>query len=230
MWNKSAIFIDGLRMGTINSAGILHGFVGKGAYHNIQIMADSYETYSSSQYIEADHTTLSFIFSKSHFFPRIFVYDVDNDMNPISFATIIVDGKTVGTTDEYGRAAIKDITAGTYALEVTKPNYVSYKEKAIVGENFPDTIVKLSYVTVSLTILVVDENNQISWVTIYINNLVVGITDATEKFAKGMEPRKTIPVTVSKDESGYITRHISWSVTVDQTNIVTMLTSQDFWS
>ncbi|MCZ0861266.1 carboxypeptidase regulatory-like domain-containing protein [Methanocorpusculum sp. MG] len=222
----AAISIDGLRMGTTNSAGILHVSMEKGVYHNIQVTADSYETYSSSQYIETDQTSLTITLSKSYFSPRILVYDADNDMKPVSLATIILDGKTVGTTDEYGRATLKDITAGTYTLEVTKTNYVSYKEKVTFTEDSSDVIVKLSYATVPLTILVVDGNNPVTGAAIYIDNLVTGITDATGKFTKDMGPGKTVLISVSKD--GYTSTSLSWSITAGQTNTVTIPISQNF--
>ncbi|MDE2442934.1 MAG: PEGA domain-containing protein, partial [Methanocorpusculum sp.] len=213
-------------MGTTNSAGILHVSMEKGVYHNIQVTADSYETYSSSQYIETDQTSLTITLSKSYFSPRILVYDADNDMKPVSLATIILDGKTVGTTDEYGRATLKDITAGTYTLEVTKTNYVSYKEKVTFTEDSSDVIVKLSYATVPLTILVVDGNNPVTGAAIYIDNLVTGITDATGKFTKDMGPGKTVLISVSKD--GYTSTSLSWSITAGQTNTVTIPISQNF--
>ncbi|HJK37344.1 MAG TPA: carboxypeptidase regulatory-like domain-containing protein, partial [Methanocorpusculum sp.] len=166
------ISVDGLAMGTTNSAGVLHVSMEKGVYHNIQVTADSYETYTASQYIETDQTSLTITLSKSYFSPRILVYDADNDMKPVSLATVIIDGKTVGTTDEYGRATLNDLTAGTYTLEVTKPNYNSYKNTVTFTEDSSDVIVELTYAVVPLTVLVVDGNNPVAGATIYIDNLV----------------------------------------------------------
>lgn len=222
----AAISIDGLKMGTTNSAGLLHVSMEKGVYHNIQVTADSYETYSSSQYIETDQTSLTVTLSKSYFSPRILVYDKDNGMKPVSLATIIIDGKTVGTTDEYGRATLKDFTAGIYTLEVTKSNYNSYKKEVTFTEDSADVIVELTYAIVPLTVLVVDGTNPVTGAAIYIDNLVTGITDATGKFTKDMEPGKTILITASKD--GYTTQSVSWSVTAGQTNTVTIPISQNF--
>ena len=220
------ISVDGLAMGTTNSAGVLHVSMEKGVYHNIQVTADSYETYTSSQYIETDQTSLTITLSKSYFSPRILVYDADNDMKPVSLATVIVDGKTVGTTDEYGRATLNDLTAGTYTLEVTKPNYNSYKNTVTFTEDSSDVIVELTYAVVPLTVLVVDGNNPVAGATIYIDNLVTGLTDTTGKFTKDVEPGKTILITASKD--GYATQSISWSVTADQNNTVTVPITQNF--
>ena len=221
----AAISVDGLAMGTTNSAGVLHVSMEKGVYHNIQVTADSYETYTSSQYIETDQTSLTITLSKSYFSPRILVYDADNDMKPVSLATVIVDGKTVGTTDEYGRATLNDLTAGTYTLEVTKPNYNSYKNTVTFTEDSTDVIVELTYAVVPLTVLVVDGNNPVAGATIYIDNLVTGLTDTTGKFTKDVEPGKTILITASKD--GYATQSISWSVTADQNNTVTVPITQN---
>ena len=220
------ISVDGLAMGTTNSAGVLHVSMEKGVYHNIQVTADSYETYTSSQYIETDQTSLTITLSKSYFSPRILVYDADNDMKPVSLATVIIDGKTVGTTDEYGRATLNDLTAGTYTLEVTKPNYNSYKNTVTFTEDSSDVIVELTYAVVPLTVLVVDGNNPVAGATIYIDNLVTGLTDTTGKFTKDVEPGKTILITASKD--GYATQSISWSVTADQNNTVTVPITQNF--
>jgi len=222
----ATISIDGNRMGITNSNGILQVPMEKGVSHDIQVTADTYETYSSTQYIETGRTSLTITLSKSYFSPRVLVYDADNDKKPISLATVIVNGKTVGTTDEYGRATLKDFTAGTYTLEVTKPNYNSYKKEVTFTEESSDVIVELTYAIVPLTILVVDGNNPVSGAAIYIDNLVTGITDATGKFTKDMEPGKTVLISVSKD--GYTTQSVSWSITAGQTNTVTVPISQNF--
>ena len=77
-----------------------------------------------------------------------------------------------------------------------------------------------------LTVLVVDGNNPVAGATIYIDNLVTGLTDTTGKFTKDVEPGKTILITASKD--GYATQSISWSVTADQNNTVTVPITQNF--
>ncbi|HJK00987.1 MAG TPA: PEGA domain-containing protein [Methanocorpusculum sp.] len=222
----AAISIDGLRMGTTPSSGILHVSMEKGVYHNIQVTADSYETFSSSQYIEMDQISLTITLSKSPISPRLLVYDKDHDMKPVSSATILIDGKNSGITDEYGRATIKNFTEGTYTLEITKPNYNSYKKDVTFTEASPDVIVELTYAIVPLTVFVVDGVSPVPEASIYLDNLVTGITDTTGKFTKGMEPGQTVLITASKN--GYSTQSVSWSIASNQINTVTISLSQNF--
>jgi Na+/phosphate symporter len=68
--------------------------------------------------------------------------------------------------------------------------YVLITIKAIFMGNPLGVIVKLSYATVLLAIIIVDANDLVFGVAIHIDNLVTGITDVIEKFTKDIELEK----------------------------------------
>ncbi|MDU9376328.1 hypothetical protein McpSp1_09340 [Methanocorpusculaceae archaeon Sp1] len=218
------IAVDGLTMGTTNSAGVLHVSMEKGAYHNVQVTADSYETYSSSQYIDSDQTSLTITLSKSYLSPRVLVYDTDK--KPIPAASVIIDEKTTVYTDEYGRASLSKLTAGTYDLKVTKTNYVPYTKKVTFSEDSSDVVVELTYESVPVTVLVVDGTTPVAGALVSLDNLVTGVTDATGKFTKTMSPGQTVLFAASKD--GYTGTSISYQITTTGDNTITLPMTPNF--
>lgn len=220
----AAISVDGLNMGTTNSAGILHVSMEKGVYHNIVVTANSYEPYTSSHYIETDQTSLTITLSKSYIAPLVLVYDTDK--RPIPIAAVIIDGKTTVYTDEYGRAQLTKLTAGTYNLEITKTNYVPYSKQITFSEDSADIAVELTAATVPVTVLVVDGAKPISGAIISFDNLITGVTDATGKFSTTMSPGKTILVGASKD--GYTGSSISYQITTGGNNTITLSLTPNF--
>lgn len=220
----AAITVDGLNVGTTNSAGVLHISMEKGAYHSILVTADSYESYTSSQYIETDQTSLTITLSKSYLAPLVLVYDTDK--KPIATAAVIINGKTTVYTDEYGRAQLSKLTAGTYDLEVTKANFVPYSNEVTFSEDSSTVTVELAYETVAVTVLVVDNGNPVSGAYISLDNLITGVSDATGKFTTTMSPGKTVLFAATKD--GYTSTPVSFQITAGQTNIVTLPVTQNF--
>lgn len=201
--------VDGRSVGSTNSAGIIHVSMEKGSYHDIEVSADSYETYTTSQYIDTDQTSLVLTLSKSYYSPLILVYDPDK--KPVSGATISIDGKIMGNTDSYGRAQLSKLTAGTYKLSVTKENFVTYDKTVTFSEEEATVTVDMVLDTVPVTIFTVDGTTPVSTAFISIDGTMIGFTDTTGKYETRLTPGKTVLINASKD--GYTGSGYSYQVT-----------------
>lgn len=214
----ATVTVDGYNAGTTNSAGVIHVSMSKDAYHTIKVTSSTYETYSSSQYIDTDQTSLTVSLTRNYYTPLVLVYDADRVA--LGGASVSIDGKFAGYTDEYGRAQLTKQTAGTYKLTVTKDNFVSYEKSVTFSDDTLDIVVELEYATVPVTILTMDGNNPVTAAYISLDGTVTGFTDATGKYETKLKPGTSVVIAASKD--GYSESSLTYQVTATGSNIVTL--------
>jgi len=219
----AVITIDGKVEGTTSSSGLLHVSMERGAYHLIAVSADSYDSYSLSQYISTDQTSLTISLDKSEITPLILIYNVDKV--PVSGAAVYIDDKLVSYSDSYGRAQLSTYTSGTYDLKVEKDGYTSYKKEIAFAPTTSDIVVELNYSTVPVIIYVVANEKPIEGALIYFNGTITGITDSIGTYAASIKPGTTILITASAD--GYSGDGLTYQVVANTDNNVILTLSEN---
>jgi len=219
----AVISIDGKEEGTTNSAGLLHVGMGKGAYHLITVSADSYDPYSSSQYIGTDQTTLTLTLTKSQFTPLILIYN--EEKLPISGAAVYINQKIVSYSDVYGRAQLPTYTSGTYDLRIEKDGYVSYEKEIVFSADTPDLIVELTYSVVPLIITVTAHEKPVQGAIVYFNGTVAGLTSVNGTYTANIKPGTTLVLSASAD--GYTGTDVTYLVLANSDNKVAILLSEN---
>lgn len=219
----AVISIDGKEEGTTNSAGLLHVSIGKGAYHQITVSADSYNPYSTSQYIDAAQTSLTLSLTKSQFTPLILIYN--GDKLPVSGAAVYINQNIVSYSDTYGRAQLPTYSSGTYALKIEKDGYVSHEQEIQFSADTADIIVELNYSVVPLVISVTAQEKLIQGAIVYFDGTVKGITSANGTYTTTVKPGTTIVLSASAD--GYTGTEVTYLVRADTANNVTLSLSQN---
>lgn len=217
------ITIDGKEEGTTNGAGLLHVSIGKGAYHLIAVSADSYDPYSSSQYIGTDQTSLTLSLAKSEFTPLILIYN--EEKLPISGAAVYINQKIVSYSDTYGRAQLPTYSSGTYALKIEKNGYVSYEQQIQFSADTPDIIVELNYSVVPLIISVTAHEKPIQGAIVYFDGTVKGITSVNGTYTTTVTPGTTLVLSASAD--GYTGTDVTYLVVAGSENKVTISLSEN---
>lgn len=219
----AVITIDGKEEGTTNGAGLLHVSIGKGAYHLITVSADSYDPYSSSQYIGTDQTSLTLSLDKSEFTPLILIYN--EEKLPISGAAVYINQKIVSYSDTYGRAQLPTYSSGTYTLKIEKNGYVSYEQQIQFSADTPDIIVELNYSVVPLIISVTSHEKPIQGAIVYFDGTVKGITSVNGTYTTNVTPGTTLVLSASAD--GYVGNDVTYLVLAGSDNKVTVSLSEN---
>ena len=219
----ASISIDGKEEGTTNSAGLLHADIGKGVYHLITVSADSYDPYSSSQYIGTDQTSLTLTLTKSQFTPLILIYN--EAKLPISGAAVYINEKIVSYSDAYGRAQLPTYTSGTYDLRIEKDGYVSTEQDIQFSSGTSDIIVELNYAFVPLIISVTAHEKPLQGAIVYFDGTVKGITSANGTYAASVKPGTTLVLSASAD--GYTGTDVTYLVLANSDNKVTLILSEN---
>ena len=219
----AVISIDGKEEGSTNSAGLVHVEIGKGAYHLITVSADSYDPYSSSQYIGTDQTSLTITLTKSQYNPLILIYN--EAKLPISGAAVYINEKIVSYSDAYGRAQLPTYTSGTYDLRIEKDGYVSNEQEIQFSSETSDIIVELNYSTVPLIISVIAQDKYVQGAIVYFDGTVKGITSVNGTYTTTVKPGTTLVLSASAD--GYTGTDVTYLVLADSDNKVTLTLSEN---
>ena len=219
----AVITIDGKEEGTTNSTGLLHVSIVKGAYHLIAVSADSYDPYSSSQYICTDQTSLTLSLAKSEFTPLILIYN--EEKLPISGAAVYINQKIVSYSDTYGRAQLPTYSLETYALKIEKNGYVSYEQQIQFSADTPDIIVELNYSVVPLIISVTAHEKPIQGAIVYFDGTVKGITSVNGTYTTTVTPGTTLVLSASAD--GYTETDVTYLVVAGSENKVIISLSEN---
>lgn len=222
--NDAVVVVDGKQIGSTNSLGLVHAPMKREAYHTISVSAISYETYSESNYIESDQTTVSVVLRKSKLTPIVYIYN--ENKNPVSGAAVYIDNVLVSYSDSYGRAQpLLTYTTGTYTLKVVKEGYQNYESTVILTADTTDIRVDLKYTTVPVTVNVLADKKPIASAVVYFDEKTKGVTDSYGNFVSNELPGTKITITASQD--GYTAETVTYTVLADAENKVTINLTQN---
>jgi hypothetical protein len=213
--------IDSVLVGTTDSRGVLITPVSRGKFYTIQIKKDGYETFTESRMITDTDALYEAFLSKAPV--GAFVFVSDQNKVPLSNADIYINGTTVATTNQYGRANLPNLLTGTYIVEVRKAGYATTTRQVNITKAGNDISIELPFETVSLTIFVQDrEQKNIPNASILLNGAVAGSSDTHGQFTTNLVYNTLYNITATKD--GYLPASVQKQVPMGNTSATLTLT------
>ena len=173
--------VDSVLMGKTGANGILITPITRGKYYTLQIKKDGYETFAESRTISDTDALFEAVLTKSPV--GAFIYVSDESKSPLVGADIRINGITVATTNQYGRADLPNLVSGIYTIEVKKTGYGTTTTQATISKGGNDLTVELPFERVDLTIFIQDkEQKNIPNATILLNGASAGASDTHGQF------------------------------------------------
>jgi hypothetical protein len=194
------VFVEGIERGVTDPKGVITLPMPRGKVYLIRVVMEGYEDYNGRQIVESDTAFLTIPVTKAPFTIFVSVYNEEND--PVEGAFILVDNVTAGTTGRYGRAVLKNITAGRYILEVQHPRYVPARQPLVVAIQGEDVVTELLYRKENITIRTVEGSaSPVPGVKISLNGEEAGFT--SDRGTLPVLLRVDLPYTITAEKDGY---------------------------
>ena len=122
----------------------------------------------------------------------------DETKAPVKGASIIIDGKTLGNTSQYGKYTFHDLPSGQYVLEIKHPGSSSLRREIGEDDLGKDITVELPFQQADLTVFVEDEEyHVIPGVSISLNGKNAGVTDDNGAFKSKVKVSTEYNITAS---------------------------------
>ena len=173
---NAEVFIDGVSKGKTDGKGILSLEIPRNKVYNIKITKPGFTDYFEKKMISDNEAVVTASMAVAPYQASIFVFD--ETKAPVQGASIIIDGKALGNTSQYGKYTFHDLPSGQYILEVKHPGFSSLRREIGEDDLGKDITVELPFQQADLTIFVEDEGyHVIPGVSISLNGRNTGITD-----------------------------------------------------
>ena len=129
-----------------------------------------------------------------------FVFVSDENNAPVGNAGVAINGTVVATTNQFGRATLQSLVAGSYQITVSKAGYTTTTQQIVVSKDTSDFSVILPYEKVDLTIYVQDKDQKIlSNATVLLDGATLGVTDAHGQYITPVKYATSYNISASKD-------------------------------
>ncbi|MBE6507321.1 MAG: hypothetical protein E7Z72_05285 [Methanocorpusculum parvum] len=221
--SNADVAINKKSAGKTDANGRLHASMIRGSYNTVEISAPAYLSYSKELFLEKDASALSIELSLSRVNPLILVYSEGKE--PVSGASVFINGNLAAYTDSYGRAQLATYTAGTYDLKVEADDFAVYTGKAEFTENNKAVTVELSYATAVITVKALANDKPVAETVIYFDGDIRGITDANGVYTTTSAPGAKIHISASHD--GYSANGVTYTVEAGDDNLVIISMEQN---
>jgi hypothetical protein len=173
---NAEVFIDGVSKGKTDGKGTLSLEIPRNKVYNIKITKPGFTDYYEKRMISDSEAVVTATMAVAPYQASIYVFD--ETKAPVEGASIIIDGKTLGNTSQYGKYTFHDLPAGDYVLEVKHPGFSSLRREIGADDLGKDITVELPFNQAELTIFVEDEGyHVIPGVSISLNGRNAGVTD-----------------------------------------------------
>ncbi len=173
---NAEVFIDGVSKGKTDGKGILSLEIPRNKVYNIKITKQGFSDYIEKKMISDNEAVVTAPMTITPYMASILVFDETNA--PIQGASVIIDGKTLGNTSQYGKYMFRDLPAGQYVLEVKHPGFLPLRRDIGEDDLGKDINVVLPFQQADLSIFVEDDGHHvIPGVSISLNGKNVGVTD-----------------------------------------------------
>ena len=180
------VIIDGDSKGLTGSGGLLFTQVGGSGTHQVRIVRYGYETYATSMTFDGSAVYQLIELAQSISSLTITVADAHGE--PVSGATVYIDGDLAGTTDSSGKYADANMIEGTYTFTVAKDNYEEWEETRTIGET-ANIDVTLPIIETEVTVIVEDtDHTVVEGAIVALDGDVIGTTDAAGEVNIDLEP------------------------------------------
>jgi len=173
---NAEVFIDGVSDGKTDGKGTLSLELPRNKVYNIKITKPGFTDYVEKRMISDTEAVVTASLAVAPYQASIFV--VDETKAPVAGATIIIDGKTLGNTSDFGKYTFRDLPSGQYVLEVKHPGFTSLRKEIGEDDLGQDINVVLPFQQADLTIFVEDEGHHvIPGVSVSMDGRNAGVTD-----------------------------------------------------
>lgn len=148
-----------------------------GEEYSIEVSADDYAEITREVEVDRDTKSVQYwLYPEDQFAFRV---TDDRSNAPIKGATVTVDGKNMGTTDDDGVVTMVLDGDGYYDVEVAHPSYHPYSKEIHLGEHAVIETIQLTKSTASLFVSVFDtEKKPIAGAKVLVDGKEAGTTDA----------------------------------------------------
>ncbi len=210
------VYIDGIFFGETSAEGKVTSYVERERTHTIRITSDEYLDYSDDVYIASDMLVYSAVLSKTLYPVTVSVYGVDK--MPVGGATILIDGKNSGTTNDYGRTGIVYLDAGLHEVQAAKDGFTTVTRTVTADNTLQDIIIELNYADTAVTITVHDSDfKPVFGASVSANDIYHGITKADGTCATPLQSNVVYLITVQKE--GYTSVEVTREIPLGATEI-----------
>ncbi len=222
----ASISIDGNLKGTTGDDGVFSYNLRKGYEYQILVEKPEYQSFAKREYITGDQQVLSISLSKAYHSPFVSAFDPVKKV--VDSADVYIDGMLLRKTDNYGRASLGRLTAGTYLLEIRKGGFEPYSQNITVSEDSLDFVANLAYSAVLIRVLVEDPSHSIlPGAIVSADGVVEGTTDERGIIFISLTPGSVHTLSAIKD--GYHQGTTQLVIPVDgQQDSVTMTLEPQF--
>lgn len=216
---NAEVFIDGNSKGKTDGKGILSLEIPRNKVYNIKITKPGYTDYVEKKMIGENEAVVTATLAIAPYQASIFVFD--ETKAPVQGASIIIDGKTMGNTSQYGKYTFHDFPSGQYVLEIKHPGFAALRREIGVDDLGKDITVELPFQQADLTVFIEDEGyHVIPGASISLNGRNAGITDDNGAFKTKAKVSTEYNITASM--KGY--RPAMRTVTIDPGNTTSTVT------
>jgi hypothetical protein len=199
--SSAIVQINGVLVGKTDSRGILITPVTRGTTVTVAVSADGYQAVSESETIGANQALETVYLTRIPLSAIIFVSGEDN--NPVSGASISINNASVASTNQFGRATLTNLAAGSYVVSAVKSGYQTTTRQIDIINQSSEFDVVLPFGQAGLTILVNDtDRKNVPNATIILNGITLGMTDANGQFITPITYNTSYNITSTKD--GYL--------------------------
>ena len=153
---NAEVFIDGVSKGKTDGKGILSLEIPRNKVYNIKITRPGFTDYFEKKMISDNEAVVTASMVVAPYQASIYVFD--ETKAPVTGASIIIDGKALGNTSQYGKYTFRDLPSGQYILEVKHPGFSSLRREIGEDDLGKDITVELPFQQADLTIFVEDES------------------------------------------------------------------------
>ena len=208
------VYIDGIFFGKTGADGKATSFVERERSHTIRVTTDEYLAYTDEVYIGSDMLVYRAELSKTLYPVTVSVFDLKK--MPVGKATVFIDGKNIGTTNDYGRTGIVYLDAGLHEIKVAKDGFTPVTQTVTADDFLQDIIIELNCADTLVTVTVHDRAGKpVAGASVSANDINRGVTKTDGTLAAPLQSNEEYRISVRAN--GYtpadVTREIPLGAT-----------------
>jgi hypothetical protein len=217
------ISVNSVLVGMTDSRGILIAPISRNVPVSIQITKTGYQTVNQLLTISNNEAVDSIALTPVPVTGFILVYDQQNQ--PISGASVSMNGTVMGSTTEFGRATLQNLVPGNYTIVVSKTGYSTVSQQINIMNESGEYPVVLSLATLNQPIYVQDSDQKnVANASVFLNGAVAGTTDSHGQMELQLIYNTAYNITVTHD--GYLPQTVQEEVSLGNTTTPLTITLQ----
>lgn len=197
----AVLTVDGMPRGKTDDNGVLSVELPRGRSYDIRFKAPGYLEYQEKRQVLQNDAIIPVTLAPS--LEELTVSVFSGERQPISAASVLINGNQAGTTSRYGMARIPSIRPGEYLIEVRAAGYHDLVKKMTIQEKNEDLVFELVPLTGTVKLAVVDrEGSGVPGAPVLVDGRAVGVTNDTGFISLPVQSFRTYEVEVIA--KGYI--------------------------